>query len=592
MTQSRCNHSGLAGAARLVVFCLPLLLAAGGCLKVEGPFKAAADCPATPTTSAEAGGDEAVVERLRQGPEDLKGAKPGGVLNVQLQVEPGGLNNLMDTRDAYSVYISNHIDEALVAFDSKTLEVKPVLAEKWEVSGGGKVVTFHLRKNVKFHDGQPFTAKDVRYSFDRMKDKTVKTTKIKFVFVDLERMEAPDPHTVRFHWTRPLYNVVSSMDSLRILPAHLYEGKDFDTNPLNRAPVGTGPFRFKEWITGDRIVIERNDDYWGEKSFLDKIVYRVAPDNNTALQMLKNGQLDWFVFEPDQWKQEEARFRSDPDFQVLVYSAPAYSYIPWNMRKPPFNDRRVRVAMSHAINMDAIVTQLYHGFARRLHSSSLPGSDEYDNGLKLIPHDPVRAAALLEEAGWKDTNGDGVRDKEVEVEEEGRKTLQRKDFAVEFLIPSGLQISQRVAELVRGDLEKVGVKAEVRKYEWATFIKKMQSHEFDAAMLGWRLSEESDPYQIWHSSQAETGSNYPGYMDPEADRLCESVRVTLDPLDRASQIRRLGYLVWRDQPYTFILQRKAVAVIHKRFRNVIPFEIHTLWDARRWWVDDSAGGAK
>ena len=240
------------------------------------------------------------------------------------------------------------------------------------------------------------------------------------------------------------------------------------------------------------------------------------------------------------------------------------------MRKPWFKDRRVRQAMTMLIDRKTILDKLLFGLGTIVTGNFYINSPDYNKNIKPYPYDPGKAVKLLEEAGWTDHDGDGIRDKDG------------IPFSFEFLISAGSKFAEQLATIMQESLKNVGIKMSIRKLEWAVFIQKIQSRDFDACTLGWSLGWESDPYQVWHSSQAKSGSNFVGFVNPEADRIIEMARREFDPEKRHKLYHRFHKILHIEQPYTFLFTMKALVAVSKRFQNVNVYPMGL--NPREWWV--------
>ncbi len=496
--------------------------------------------------------------------------KNGNWLIYHLSAEPATLNPITAT-DAYEGIITGgNVYETLVERDNETLELKPLLAESWTISDDKLTYTFTIRKGIKWQDGTPFTADDVVFSYETIMDPKVDAPQLRSYYQEIKNVEAVNEHTVKFTYARPYFLALEFCGGIPIVPKHVFEKGDFNTNPAGRAPIGTGPFRFVKWTTGREVVLEKNDDYWGEKPHLNKIVFRIINDPSVTLQVLKREELDVASLTPIQWEMQTSSADFDRNFDKFSYYTPNYSYIGWNSTKPFFSDKRVRRAMTHLVNRDLILDKIMFDLGAVVTNPFYINSPEYDKDIKPIPYDPARARALLDEAGWTDHNGDGIRDKD------GVK------FSFEFLIPGGSETGEKIATILKEELDKMGIAMEIRKTEWAVFTSRLNDRKFDAVTLAWSMGVESDPYQIWSSTQAESGSNFVGFKNAEADRLIETARQEFDRPKRIELYRKFSEIVNEEQPYTFLFCRKATVAVAKRFENVIVYPLGV--DPIEWYV--------
>jgi peptide/nickel transport system substrate-binding protein len=507
---------------------------------------------------------ESVSDNTASGPVE------GDWLIYHLGAEPATLNPVTAT-DAYEgVITGGNIYETLIERDNATLELKPLLAESWTISDDKLTYTFKIREGIKWQDGVPFTAEDIVYSYKTIMDPKVDAPQLRSYYQEIKDVEAVNEHTVKFTYARPYFLALEFCGGMPIVPRHIFEKGDFNTHPAGRAPVGTGPFKFVMWTTGREVVLEKNPDYWGEKPHVNKIVFRIINDPSVALQVLKRQELDVASLTPIQWEMQTGSPDFEKNFDKFSYYTPNYSYIGWNSARPFFSDKRVRRAMTQLVNRELILNKIMFDLGAVVTNPFYINSPEYDKDIKPIPYDPARAKALLDEAGWTDHDGDGVRDKD------GVK------FAFEFLIPGGSETGEKIATILKEELDKMGIKMDIRKTEWAVFTTRLNERKFDAVTLAWSMGVESDPYQIWSSTQAESGSNFVGFKNAEADRLIEQARQEFDRKKRIELYRKFSTIVNEEQPYTFLFCRKATVAVAKRFENVVVYPLGV--EPTEWYV--------
>ncbi len=463
----------------------------------------------------------------------------------------------MTATDAYEGMINGHIYEALVERDRDTLEMIPRLAERWTISPDKMRFRFFLKKGVRWSDGPEFTADDIIYSFRVLKDPKTANSHVKVYYLDVQSVEKIDRYTVEFLYSRPYYLALEFCGGMPVVPKHIFDdGTDFNTHKNNRLPIGTGPFKFQKWETGKRIILEANENYWGRKPGIKKIIYKIVMEQNVALQMLKKGELDVVALREIQWVRQTGSPKFTENFYKLKYYQPNFRYIGWNAKRPFFSDSRVRLALGHLINRKAILDKLMFGLGEMVTGNFYIFSKYYNKNVKQVEYDPEKGKRLLSEAGWRDTDNDGILDRD------GRK------FSFTFMIPSGTEFSERLASILKEDFSKVGIEMDIRKYEWAVFVNKLHNREFDAVTLAWGLGYSGDPYQLWHSSQAEKGSNFCNFINSEADDIMDKARVEFDESKRVKLYHRFHEIIYDEQPYTFLFAKPTLAAISKRFDNV------------------------
>ena len=410
-------------------------------------------------------------------------------------------------------------------------------------------VLFTLRQNVRWHDGAPFTSRDAAFTYAAiMDDATASPRKPDFDLI--LRTEAPSPHLFRVVYRKPYSPALESW-MISLLPAHILEGKpqDWWTAHFNRTPVGTGAFKFHSWKTNEFIRVVRNPDFFlAPAPWLGAITYRFMPDQLTLRLAFETREIDFWGAEP--WT--VSAFEGDPRFDIFTSPSSSYTYIGWNLKRPLFQDPRVRRALAHAVDIPSMVRFILYG--RGLQSTGIftPQMWFFDPSIQPFAHDPEKARALLAEAGWK-PGPDGI------LEKDGQR------FAFTLITNSGNEVRRDIATLAQDGLKKLGIEVKVELYEWAVFLKNhINKGDFDAMVLGWSLGNSYDQYQIWHSSQTNPEQlNVVGYKSEAADRLLDQVR---QEYNRAKIIQLAGDLqrtIYEDQPYLFLYVPEGTSVMWK-----------------------------
>jgi peptide/nickel transport system substrate-binding protein len=494
----------------------------------------------------------------------------GDALVVGSIGEPSTLIPLLAS-DSPSHEVAGLIYNGLVRYD-KNLNLEGELAEAWDVSPDGLVITFHLRKGVKWHDGQPFTSRDVLYTYRVTIDPKTPTA-YGDAFKQVKRAEAPDDHTFRVTYARPFAPALESW-GIGILPAHLLEGKEITKSELARHPVGTGPYRFKQWIAGQKLVLESNHDYYEGRPFIDRYVYRIIPDNSTIYMELKAGALDMMGLSPVQYQRQTNTSAFLARYNKYRYPASAFTYLGYNLRHPLFADKRVRQALTSAINKDEIVHGVLLGMGQVAHGPYKPGTWASNPHIRDFDFDPGRAKDLLAEAGWKETNGDGILVKDG------------KPFSFTVLTNQGNAERLKTAQIIQRRLKKVGIDMKIRVIEWASFLSQfIDKGNFEAVMLGWTIGQDPDLFDIWHSSKTNPKElNFIGFKNDEVDRLLVEGRGTFDKEKRRKCYWRFQEILAEEQPYTFLYVPDALPVVSARFRGIEPAPAGIMYNMIKWYV--------
>lgn len=473
--------------------------------------------------------------------------------------------------DSSSLAVAGQIYNGLVKYD-KNLKITGDLAESFDISPDGLTITFHLRRGVKWHDGAPFTARDVLYTYRVTVDPKTPTAYAED-FKQVKNISAPDDHTIRVVYAIPFAPALSSW-ATNILPAHLLEGQDITKSPLARKPVGTGPYRFKEWVAGQKIVLEANPEYFEGRPYIDRYIYRIIPDTSTMYMELKSGAIDLMGLTPVQYARQTSGRSFTSLFNKFRYPSSGYLYMGYNLRHPLFGDKRIRQAMTAAINKDELIQGVLFGMGQKAHGPIVPGRWAYNPNVKDIAYDPKHAAELLAEAGWKDKNSEGILVKDG------------KPFKFTILTNQGNQQRLMTAQIVQQRLRQVGIDVRIRIVEWAAFLKEfINKGNFEVVMLAWNISQDPDMYDIWHSSKTNPSElNFIGYKNPEVDRLLVEGRGTFDIEKRKRAYFRIQEILADEQPYTFLYVPDSLPVVSARIRGVEPAPAGIRHNQIKWYV--------
>ncbi|SCB45178.1 ABC transporter substrate-binding protein [Rhizobium multihospitium] len=482
----------------------------------------------------------------------------GGTATLLLSAEPPVLTTIAHTA-FNSVYVSPKVTEGLLTYDFD-LNPQPLLAKQWSVSDDGLRYSFKLRDGVKWHDGRPFTAEDVVFSIKTLKDVHPRGRN---TFLNLVDIETPDPLTAILVLSKPAPYLITALAASEspIVPHHLYEGTKVAENPVNLAPVGTGPFKFKEWIRGSHIVYERNPDYWDQpRPYLDQLIVRFIPDAAARSIAIETGEIDLAPSTPvplsdlDRLKGVES----------LAFETKGYQYsngvsrIEFNLEKPVFKDIRVRQAFAHVIDRKLIRNTINYGYGEPIPGPINPNLTKwFVADLKTYPIDLAAAEKLLDEAGHP-RGSDGVR------------LRLNLDY-----VPSGEPYS-RGSEYIRQALAKVGVEVTVRSQDFATYTKRIYTdRDFDFAYEG--MSNLFDPtvgvQRLYWSKNFKPGvpfSNGSAYSNPKVDALLEVAAIEVDPQKRVEQWREIQKILVEDLPALDIVSQPELTIYNKRISD------HTL----------------
>jgi peptide/nickel transport system substrate-binding protein len=485
----------------------------------------------------------------------------------------GDASNLLPAlaADSSSFDVIGLVYNGLLRYD-KDLNLEGELAERWTVSPDGLVITFHLRRGVKWHDGADFTAEDVAFTHRIMVDPKTPTAYAED-FRQVKKLEVVDPYTVRVTYGQPFAPALVSW-SFSVMPRHLLEGKDLTSSPLARAPVGTGPYRFKEWKPGEKIVLEANDAYWEGRPNIDRYLYRIIPDSATMFLELRAGSLDLMNLEPLQFARQTDSGVFQKNYRKYRYLSDGYAYLGFNLKLPLFQDKRVRQAISHAVNKQELIDIVLLGLGHEATGPYKPGTWPHNPNVRKYPYDPGRAKGLLAEAGWAATDKDGF------LVKDGRR------FAFTLMTNQGNKKRAQSAEVIQKNLRAVGIDVQIRIVEWAAFLKEfVNPKKFDAVILGWTIPREPDAYDVWHSSKTGPAElNHVSFKNAEADALIEKGRRTFVQEERKKAYWRFQEILAEQQPYDFLYVPDALPIVAARFKGIAPAPAGISYNFIKWWV--------
>jgi len=486
---------------------------------------------------------------------------------VDSSIGDASVLNPVLSSDSASNDIIGLLFNGLVKVD-KDLRIIGDLATSYEVKRGGLEIVFHLRPDVRWHDGHPFTAEDVLFTYQKLRDPKVQTP-YGDNFLDVYDVSAPDAYTVRVLYKEPYAPGLLSW-AMGVLPKHVYKDGDFNTHPANRKPIGTGPYRFKEWKSDQYILLEANPDSFEGKPFLQRYIYRIIPDQSVQFLEMRNQSIDTMNLTPDQYKAYDSIFENHQRFR---YPAFKYIYMGFNLRNPLFSNVRVRKALGMAIDRDQIVQGITLGLGHRLSGPYAIRSWAYNKDVLPLPFDVAEARALLKEAGW--TPGP-----------DGKLQKDGKPFRFTLMTNQGNKVRALCAEVIQRQLAVLGIDVQVRIIEWSTFIKEfIDKKNFEAIVMGWSTGLDPDNFGIWHSSQQKEGQyNFCSYSNPEVDRLLIAGRRTFDPVRRQEIYRKIHKHIAADVPYVFLYCPDELVAIHKRFQGPEVAPAGIGWNFREWWV--------
>ena len=475
--------------------------------------------------------------------ESASSSESGGDFVVGSTGAPTTFNSLYSFDTASSDIIGFVFDGLLKT--NENLEYVGNLAKDWEVSEDGLTWTFHLNKGVKFHDGVELTAEDVVFTYNIPLSEGY-TGPRGAAFEKIEKVEAADEYTVKVTLQEP-YAPFLATNTYAILPKHILGDvpvSELAEHPFNtESPVGTGPFKFVEWKQGQYVKVEANEEYFQGRPNFDTITYKTVPDSNSLLAQLQAGDIHYMAFQSEDLATAQ---KLNEQGKIRLESGPslAYNYLGWNQLNPLFQDKEVRQALTHAINREEIIEGVLDGDGELANSHALPSSWSYTDDVPVFGYDPEASKQLLAEAGWEDTDGDGILDKDGEPFEFTLSTTQ------------GNKAREKIAVVVQQQLKEVGIKATPKTLEHSAFVNANMDWDFEANVNGWNLGADPDPSNIFSSKHIEEGDahglNYTHHSNPELDELLDENIRALDQEERKEVLHKAYKLIAEDQPYTFL----------------------------------------
>ena len=496
----------------------------------------------------------------------------GGILIVG---EINDFENLnpMATTDAHARDVYNLLFLSLLDEQPDFLTFEPRLAESYEFSEDRRRLTFHIRRDVYWSDGVPVTAHDVEATFKAQTD-TLVLWASRHLKEHIERVEALDDWTVVYHFNRVYpYQLMDANDGA-ILPKHILEEvrpEEIRSIPISEIPVN-GPFKLELWLRGQSLVLVPNERYYERgKPYLNKVVFKIVPDQVTLLTQLKSGEINCMESIPP--SEISDLKENHPELQVFDFPTRAYNYIGWNNAKPLFQSRRVREALTMAVDRKLIIDNLCYGYAEECTSPFVPLIWAYNPNIEPLAHDPETARKLLAEEGFIDRDGDGWLDRDGER------------FEFDLMTNYGNQIRVDTQIMVQEMLRGIGVKVNPIAIEWTVMLDRVKAGDFDAIVSAWRVGTKADLSPIWSCEARRSGGyNRINYCNESVDSLNALACSMLD-FDEARPIFfEAQELIYEDQPYTFIYVQHALSALDRRFEGAKPDPIGMYHNLHEWYI--------
>lgn len=480
-------------------------------------------------------------------------------VTVPLLTDPGTMNPIT-TASTAEVIMERVLFDGLTILNPSTFAPEPHLAESWEASDDGLTWTFHLREDVAWHDGVPFTAEDVKFTLDAVLDPATGSSK-RSNFLIINEVVVVDPYTVEMRMNAPWAALPAFFGTrLLIAPKHLLDGQNLqETTEFNRfRPIGTGPFRMVRNEVANYIELEANPDYFRGAPHVDRLFFKIVPDSNARLAQLRTGELDFVLLDYPQAPslRNVPGIRIESDYRSLWYA------LHLNTKFEFFQDRTVRQAVSYALDRDLLIDAVLQGYGSPGTGPIIPAlAPYYTDDVRTYPYDPERARTMLEDAGWVDRDGDGVREKD------GRP------LSFELSVIQGNATVERASAIIQQNLRDIGMDARMRAYEFSAFITEVrdarEGPNMSNAFFVWMtpVPEPDGIYAYFHSSNAITGSNFTVYENEEVDRLLEIGRTATDQGDRVAAYHEIQRIMAEDLPRIFIAFPEELYAVRDRVQG-------------------------
>lgn len=497
-------------------------------------------------------------------------------LVVAMETEPPSLTPLFHP-DQWGHRISSHqIYESLIRFDPHTpYPLIPELAKRYTQSEDGKTYRFELRKDVYWHDGERFSAKDVLFTFNALLNRGNRAASVRATLEPfIEKLSAPSDYRFEIRCKKKSPFFLKSLADVSILPAHIFNHGNVNLHPALKKPIGTGPYRLKEWKKGQSIVLTRFKKYWGSSPSIDDLEYRILRNPTLALELTKKGVVDFLPrVHGMMWENEVKTSKRLTDKYIPVeHITPGTSYVLFNHKNPLFANKRVRRALAQLLDVKLIVNDIMRGHAKRIASLYWIEDPAYLKDLLPIAYDPKAANIALDQAGWNTRDKDGWR------------IHQEKGigpFSFKFYVTASSKSTQRWVTIYQQALKKSGIKMDIEIIEWASYLDRIRKHRYDMGTLGMALAGPyTDLYLQFHSSQIDGGQNYSGYSDKKVDHLLEAIRSELNDKKRNQLAAQLQRRLAEELPVIPLFTLTEPGLISKKIEGVYP---SALWYQLRDW---------
>ncbi|WP_158998198.1 ABC transporter substrate-binding protein [Pigmentibacter ruber] len=499
--------------------------------------------------------------------ETMPPAKKGGVLHFPISSDPKVMNPLLSD-DTASSAVEGYLWLSLFSIDPETLEFIPNLAKDFKVSADKKNYTFTLYESAKWQDGSSVTTDDIKFSFDTLMDTKTHAAALRSFFEGVT-LKIIDKQSFVFSISEPRFDTLNVLASFTPIQKKQFENtKDFNLDKGIMNPVGNAAYIFDKFLRSQKIIFKRNKNWWAKdlphfknRFNPDEIILDIIPDPNLTYEKFLKGDVDQISFTAEQWHNKVTNIDKNkfgtkqnekPIWSLKVKNKfpKPYNYIAWNLKNSLFSDVKTRTALSYLVDYNKILEKIF--FNLYTQSTSPFGSftensaPELRSKQNIISFNKEKAISLLKEAGWKN-DGSGILTRNINGK------IEKFEFNLD--INSNNTTRQKIAEIVKENFKSVGIKVNIRSYEWNTFLDLINKRKFEAVILAWTGSLFPNAKQIWDSeSESNEGSNFVSYSNPKVDELIKKANIEFNSAKRQKIMQEINRIIYHDQPYTFIAE--------------------------------------
>lgn len=514
-------------------------------------------------------------------------------INYGITSSPEGKFNPLFSNTQYDGNVNALVYDSLLKLNSK-IELEPAMAEKYEISEGGKKVVFTLKDGLKFHDGKPVTSKDVKFTLEAMASPDYKGDLQSYVQSiegfkefqggkekELKGIVFKDDKTVEINFSVPYSPVLTNIGTLGILPQHIWGEvpvKDWATKTeLLNKPIGSGPYKIEEFKAGEFVKLSANEDYYNGAPKLKTFVFKVVKEETVSAELI-NGSID--IADISSIKKADMTTLKDSGIEIKQYPNSKMQYMGFNLRNEVLKDINIRTAIAYGIDRQSILDGLLEGKGVIINTPMVPSLWSYPKeGLVEYKFDEAKAKELLEKAGYKDTNNNGIVDKDG------------KELEFTLTVPTGDTVREKTATVIQQNLAKIGIKINLEMLEFkATMNKVVGNHEFDLYLMGNTLEADPDPTPNWYSTQAtdkkgEFGWNISGFKSTEADKLMDANRQATKQEERAKILNDFGKLLNKELPWVPLYASDITKAYSKKLKNYETNTFVDFYNVEKWELE-------